>query len=149
MDKKTDDDTKRGIYGARPIQPNEWKQFLGTLRERVILVLTTKETMRGEGMKELEEEMKKHPHSKLLFNGTISSKFFKTYKQLANKQRIKYTTITNRDAVSELGLVLTSRTAVEKEKIHLEETEEPEIKKQTKATTEDFSSFLKKTFQED
>lgn len=123
--KDIEDYLQEGMYGAREINPDEKRKYLGTYRERVILALT-KPQVRGEkGLKELENNMIKFPDARLLMNGNMSFHFFKPYRELASKNNIYYTSVTNREAESDYGIILTEKTAIDLENILLPEEEKP------------------------
>ncbi|WP_077624054.1 YueI family protein [Sediminibacillus massiliensis] len=122
--KDVDDYIQEGIYGAKQTKPGERKRYLGTLRERVILALTKGQVMKNKGHDELLAGMKEHPDSRLLFNGNINSRFLKDYKNMAREAGIQYSSITNKEAKTDLGAILTSDHAIDKENIYLEEAEE-------------------------
>ncbi|GAA5416448.1 hypothetical protein Pryu01_01483 [Paraliobacillus ryukyuensis] len=113
MKKDVDDYLQEGIYGAKEINPGERKQFLGTIRERVVFVLTKGQVMQAKGKKTLEQKVKEHPDAKILLNGNITFRYFKPYRQIATKHNILYTTVNNRDATSEYGLVMAYDYAVD------------------------------------
>ncbi|WP_226035548.1 YueI family protein [Aquibacillus saliphilus] len=125
-----DDYLQEGIYGSREINPSERKLFLGTFRERVVLALTKAQVMQGQGKTEVEQLMRENPKSRLLLNGNVSIRFFKPYKKLASKHNIRYTSVKNRDAKSDYGIVLTLDYAVDKEDIFIvEKNKKEDIKK--------------------
>lgn len=125
--KDVDDYLQEGIYGAKETNPAERKQYLGTLRERIVFVLTKGQVMKAEGLSVLEQKMKDHPNTKLLLNGSITFRYFKPYRQLATKHHMLYTTVNNREARSDYGLVLTHDHAVDHpdEAIFLQEEVHP------------------------
>lgn len=135
MNKKDIEDyLQEGIYGAREIKPDEKRKYLGTYRERVILALTKSQVRGKKGLAELENSMVKFPNSRLLMNGNMSFHFFKPYRELASKNGIFYTSITNREAESDYGIILTEKTAIDVEDILLAEEEKPAKKeKQNKS----------------
>ncbi|MYL21733.1 DUF1694 domain-containing protein [Halobacillus litoralis] len=134
-----EDYLQEGIYGSRETNPGERREFLGTLRERILLALTNGQVMQEEGFEELEKEMSRWPKATLLLNGEISYRFLSPLKDLADKHNIHHTTISNQETETEYGAVLTLDYAVEKEEIHyhppVEQEEAPERK-----------SFLKRWF---
>lgn len=140
MKKDVDDYLQDGIYGAKEINPAERKVFLGTLRERVVFVLTKGQVMKAKGVKELEKNIIDNPGATILLNGNITFRFFKAYRQLATKHNVLYTTVNNRDAESDYGLVLTYDYAVDQTDIFLQEQKETVSKQQKK------SSFWKRLF---
>ncbi|MDL4841167.1 YueI family protein [Aquibacillus rhizosphaerae] len=123
MKKDIDDYLQDGIYGTKEINPSERKVFLGSLRERIVLALTKGQVMKNNGVDQLEIAMKAYPEAKLLLNGNVSYRFFKPYKAAASKNNIPYTSVKNRNAKSNYGLVLTLEYAIDKEDIHLKEQE--------------------------
>ncbi|GGM40848.1 hypothetical protein GCM10011351_28830 [Paraliobacillus quinghaiensis] len=138
--KNIDDYLQEGMYGAKEINPAERKVFLGTLRERVVFVLTKGQVMKAKGLKELEQKIIAHPDATILLNGNITFRYFKPYRQLATKHNVLYTTVNNRDAESNYGLVLTYGHAVDHEDIFLEEKKAPKVEQKKK------NSFWKKLF---
>ncbi|WP_042220534.1 YueI family protein [Oceanobacillus manasiensis] len=138
--KNVDDYLTEGMYGTRLPKDAERKQFLGTLRERIVLALTIGQVMTDKGVKKLEEAMKENPNTTLLINGHVSYRFLKEEKELAKKYNITYTTITNEESDTEIGAVLTYDHAIDKENIFMEE--EPEETKQSKE--QENTSFLSK-----
>jgi uncharacterized protein YueI len=127
MKKTVEDILKEGIYGEKQIKPDERRRFLGTFRERVVLALTKDQVMRNAGLKELEEMMQSHPNTKLLLNGDLDFQQYDKYRELANKQNIHYTLVSNKSfkTKSDIGLLLAyENLAIEKENIFIEEKEE-------------------------
>ncbi|WP_082235366.1 YueI family protein [Halobacillus massiliensis] len=114
-----DDYLQEGIYGSRQTKPAERKQYLGTLRERIVLVLTKGQVMQKQGINELSQAMKKHKDAKLLLNGKVSYRFRKPYRQIAAKNSIQHTTVSNQEAETDVGAVLTVDYAIEKEDVEL------------------------------
>lgn len=108
-----------GIYGARETKRAERRQYLGTLRERVLLALSKGQVRKQEGLKELEKELQSKDAAELLLNGELSYRFLTDYKKLANKYGVEYTTISDLEVETDLGIVLTADYAVEKEDIFL------------------------------
>jgi uncharacterized protein YueI len=142
--KKMDDYIQEGIYGPKEIRPDERRKFLGTIRERVVLVLTQAEVRGEKGIKELTEAMKQYPSSKMLLNGDMNFRFFKPYREVANQHKISYTSITDKASTSNYGLVLTMPDAIDKEEIFLPEEKEVPQEEETKKT-----SWWKKLFETD
>ncbi|MFD1038214.1 YueI family protein [Virgibacillus byunsanensis] len=140
--KDVDDYLTEGIYGARKPKQAERKKYLGTLRERIVIVLTKGQIMSDKGLVKLEEAMQKHPNTELLINGHVSYKFLAEEKALATKQNIPYTTITNEESDTDIGAVLTYDYAIDKKDIFIKEESEEE--KNTQEET--FSSRIKRWF---
>lgn len=138
-----EDYLQEGIYGSRETKPGERKKLLGTLRERVLLALTKGQVMQEVGKKELYDNIKQYPEAKLLLNGEVSYRFLSPYKDLADKQGIHHTTISNQESESDFGAILTLDYAVEKETITIEVDE-----KESKAPSEEngMKGFFKSLF---
>lgn len=121
--KSVDDYLTDGLYGTRLPKENERIQFLGTLRERIVLALTIGQVMTDSGINKLEEAIKENPKAKLLINGHVSYRFLKEEKSLASKYKIPYTTITNNEKDTDIGAVLTYDHAIDKENIFIDDEE--------------------------
>ncbi|MCP3028565.1 YueI family protein [Halobacillus sp. A5] len=138
-----DDYLQEGIYGGRQTKPGERKQYLGTLRERIVLVLTKGQVMQEAGVEELKEKMKEHKDAQLLLNGEVSYRFRKPYRNIADQYDIHHTTISNHETDTDAGAILTVGYAIEKEDIYLETKEEPrEVNRENKGVI----GFLKSLF---
>ncbi|AXI07915.1 DUF1694 domain-containing protein [Oceanobacillus zhaokaii] len=124
--KNVDEYLTDGMYGTRLPKDDERKQFLGTLRERIVIALTIGQVMTDKGLGKLEEAMKDNTQAKLLINGHVSYKFLKEEKALADKYHIPYTTITDEENNTDIGAVLTYDYAIDKEEIFVKEEIEPE-----------------------
>ncbi|WP_076558505.1 YueI family protein [Salimicrobium flavidum] len=114
-----DDYLQEGIYGAKETKPGERRRFLGTLRERVVLVLDKGQVMQKQGMDELAEQMEEHPDAKLLLNGEIRYKFRKPYSRLADQHGIHTTSVSNQENDTDVGVILTVDYPIEKETIEV------------------------------
>ncbi|QKY71086.1 YueI family protein [Lentibacillus sp. CBA3610] len=119
--KNVDDYLTEGIYGKKQTKRSERQQFLGTIRERIVIALTKGQVMSDKGLAKLEEAMKSNKDAKLLMNGDVSHKFLKEEKALANKYNIPYTEVTNEDADTDIGAVLAYDYAIEKENIFIDD----------------------------
>ncbi|MYL72821.1 DUF1694 domain-containing protein [Halobacillus litoralis] len=119
-----EDYLQEGIYGSRQTKPGERKQYLGTLRERVLVALTKGQVMREQGQEELVDLMKSYQDAELLLNGDVSYRFLSPYMDLAEEHNIHHSIVSNKETHSEFGAVLTLDYAVEKEHIRVEEEKE-------------------------
>lgn len=119
--KNVDDYLTEGMYGKRRPKEHERVQYLGTLRERIVLALTLGQVMSDSGIKKLEQVMKENPKARLIMNGEVSSRFLKEEKALANKYNIPYTTITNNENNTDIGAVLTYDYAIDKKNIFMDD----------------------------
>ncbi|RYG74220.1 DUF1694 domain-containing protein [Lentibacillus lipolyticus] len=140
--KNVDDYLTEGIYGPKETKQSEREQFLGTIRERIVIALTKGQVMSDKGITKLDEAMQKNKKAKLLINGDVSYKFLKEEKALAKKHDIPYTEITNKNAETDIGAVLTYDYAIDKEHIFIED--EPVKEKNQEADT--FFSKIKRWF---
>ncbi|MDQ0229996.1 YueI family protein [Metabacillus malikii] len=117
MSDKLDEYVQQGIHGVREINPDERRLYLGTLRERVIVVLT-KEQVREKGTYiEIEKRMKESKDATLYLNGNMNYQYLSDYIKLANKLNIKYTISTNKEYNSKYGLVLAEQEAINTDNI--------------------------------
>ncbi|WP_077356559.1 YueI family protein [Virgibacillus halodenitrificans] len=147
--KDVDDYLTEGIYGARRPKKAERKQYLGTLRERIVLALTKGQVMSDKGLKKLEEAMKENKDAQLLINGHVSHRFLKEEKALAEKYNISYTTVTNEEEDTNIGAVLAYDYAVEKENIFIEEEESVKEKKENETAKPSFIKKISRLFKTD
>ena len=143
--KNVDDYITEGIYGTRRPKEDERREFLGTLRERIVIALTVGQVMTDSGIANLDAAMKKHnKDTKLLINGKVSHRFLTEEKALANKHDIPYTVISNEETETDIGAVLTYNYAINFENIFIEDAPEEE---QVKADENNsFFSRLKNWF---
>jgi uncharacterized protein YueI len=126
-----DDYIQQGIHGVREIKPDERRKFLGTLRERVVVVLTKQQVREKGTYKEVEELMKNNIKATLFLNGTMYYSYLSDYIKLANQVGTKFLISTNKEYDSELGVVLAYDYAINKEDIYIvaqkdTKNEEPE-----------------------
>jgi uncharacterized protein YueI len=137
-----DDYLNQGIYGTKEIKPEERNKFLGTLRERVVVVLTQQQVREPGTYKEAEEMIKSHPKATLYLNGNIIYTYLSDYIKLANKYGNPFKVVTNKKVNSELGLVLAYDYAIDHEIIYID-------KKDTEEKEDDnfFSRFFKNLFE--
>jgi uncharacterized protein YueI len=143
---KVEEYLKQGIYGAKETNPDERRQFLGTLRERIEVALTQAQVMEEEIYKEVEQAMKNHPKLHLLLNGQIDYRFLSKYVKLADQNQMKFTIETNKEHQTDIGLVLAHEDAVDKENIYITQSMvQPELEPQQKKNKGLFSFFKKLT----
>ncbi|GAB2565632.1 YueI family protein [Gracilibacillus alcaliphilus] len=117
--KEIDDYLQEGIYGAKELNPDEKRTYLGTYRERVILAVTKKEVRGKKGLETLEPLLQQYREAKLLINGQMNINYIRPYRELADKYNISYTYITNKESDSTYGLVLAADHAVDIKEIQL------------------------------
>ncbi|MCQ6280516.1 YueI family protein [Bacillus sp. EB600] len=115
-----DDALKEGMYGPKEIKPEERRQFLGTLRERIVVVLKNGQVTEQKVYPQIEQNIKEHPTAHLFLNGNIDYEQLSKYVKLANKYHIEHTIVTNKEHNTEIGLVLAMDHAIDKEEIYVE-----------------------------
>ncbi len=122
MAKKTVDDVlKEGIYGPKETKPDERRKYLGTLRERVVIALTTGETMGSDTVQpELKRLLDENKEAHLFLNGNVPYTALSKYIKAAMDLKMDYTIVTNKEHQSEFGLVLAHSYAINKEQIRLD-----------------------------
>ena len=111
---------QQGIYGKKEIKPEERKKYLGTLRERVIAVLYQSQVLEEKAYPEITELMKEHPKAFLFLNGNMNYTHLSKYVELANRYKVRYKIVLNKDYNTDLGLVFAEEAAINKEDIYIE-----------------------------
>lgn len=144
LNKDVNDFLYEGIYGTKLNNPEERKQFLGELRERVILALTKGQVMQDKTLKELEKVMKEYKNTKLVLNGNMSYEALKQEKNLASKYNIPFVVVNNQ-STSEIGVVLVSDAAVDVEDIYVTNNSAKKTETMAKSVNP-FISFLRNWF---
>ena len=124
MSRKVEDYLEQGIYGTKEIKPGERREFLGTLRERVIIVLTKSQVFENNLYPEIEYRMKQYPRANLLLNGQMDYQYLGKYIKLSNQYNIPYKIVLNKEYNSALGLVLAEKNAIDKGDIYIENVKE-------------------------
>lgn len=127
---RLDEYIQQGIHGPREINPDERRKFLGTLRERVVVVLTKSQVREPGTYKEVENLMSKNNHATLFLNGNMNYSYLSDYIKLANKVGNKFLLSTNKEHDSDLGLVLAYDHAVNIEDIYITKDEKTERKEE-------------------
>ncbi|MFD1737562.1 YueI family protein [Bacillus salitolerans] len=136
-----DDYLKTGIYGMKEIKPDERNRFLGTLRERIVVALTQQQVKEPGTYLEVEELLRSNPKAKLYLNGQIQYSYLSDYIKLANKYGNPFTSVTNKQSKTDIGLVLAYDYAIEKEEVFLEKSRES-----TKEEEQNKESIISKFF---
>ncbi|ALC82218.1 MULTISPECIES: YueI family protein [Bacillus] len=119
-DSSMDQYIQQGIYGTLETKKDERRLFLGSIRERVIIALTIGQVRRKAVYKEVEQALNSNKEAKLLLNGQMNYGDFSKYIQLANKSGNDFTIVSD-SFHPLLGLVLAAPTAVDKDKIYIED----------------------------
>lgn len=114
-----DDYMQKGMYGAKETKPEERRKFLGTLRERVVLALNQSQVIEPSPYKEILDAMQKNNGAKLYLNGHLDYSYLSKYIKEANQANMEYTIVTNKEADSEIGLLIAYDYAINKEDIYI------------------------------
>ncbi|MRX73561.1 DUF1694 domain-containing protein [Bacillus lacus] len=120
-DDKMDLYLKQGMYGPYETLPEERNFFLGTIRERVLVALTTGQVRQNSVYSIVKEKMQARKNGKLLLNGKIDYSALSKYVKLANDERIEFSIISDLDRSTKIGLVYTADYAVEEEEIYVKD----------------------------
>ncbi|RDI41233.1 YueI family protein [Falsibacillus pallidus] len=136
-----DDYIQKGIYGEKQTKPDERRKFLGTLRERIVVAITKSQVRDKNILDELDEIISSHKKAKMLLNGEMDYSYLSPFIKLANKHRLSFSIVENKQSSTDIGLILAYDHAIDKEEIYLkqEETEQP-------AATEKKQSLFQKLF---
>ncbi|MEC0276387.1 MULTISPECIES: YueI family protein [Peribacillus] len=137
---KVEDYLEQGIHGPKEIKAGERREFLGTLRERVVIALKRSQVFETNVYPEIEQMMKQYPHSNLFLNGQMDYQYLGKYIKLAMSHDIPYKIVLNKDHNSDLGLVLAERNAINKEEIYIEK----QIHAQQVFKKKSFTAFFKR-----
>lgn len=149
MSKKTVDDyLQEGIHGAKEIKPEERKEFLGSLRERVVVALGQKIVFENKIPPAFEEILRSHTEAVLYLNGHISYTYLSKYVKLAESAKVQFKIVMNKDYNSPHGAVLAYGHAINKEDISLPEEKKPDTQKEKEESVGGFS-FFKNLFKRD
>jgi uncharacterized protein YueI len=142
---QVEDYLEKGMHGPKETKPEERRKFLGTLRERVIAVLTKSQVMEPGIYPEIRDLMKKHPNAKILLNGELDYSFLAGYIKAAREQNIPFSIVGNKGSRTDIGLVLASPAAINMENIFI--SKRKSLKKQKSSKKKRFSlSAIKKWF---
>ncbi|SNT46966.1 Uncharacterized protein YueI [Bacillus sp. OK838] len=143
---KVEDYLEQGIYGPKEIKPGERREFLGTLRERVVIVLKKSQVFEMNVYPEIEQMMKRHPRSNLFLNGQMDYQYLGKYIKLAISHNIPYKIVLNKDHNSDLGLVLAENNAINNEVIYIEKKNQAIQVIKKKSVKAFFKRWIKKIF---
>ena len=139
MNKKTVDDyLQEGIHGPKEIKPAERKEFLGTIRERVVVVLSQAQVFQKQIPAGFIDILKNNKEAKLYLNGHISYTHLSKFVKAADENGIQFKIVMNKDFNSPHGLVLAYDHAINKDNITLIE----QSKEQKENLTEKKKGFF-------
>ena len=143
--KSMDDYLQQGIHGAKEINPDERRRFLGTLRERVVVALTQGEVRRKKVEPELKRILVENKDAHLYLNGNMNYSALSKYINAAEAIGNAYTIVTNKEFDSQFGLVVAYDYAIDKGDITLPKKINP-IAAQSATGNKGLVSFMKTLF---
>lgn len=139
-----EDYLKQGIYGPKQLKPAERRLYLGTFRERVIIVLTKLQVGKDDVYNEVINLMEENSDAQLLLNGHMNYSFLSKYIKHATDIGLSYTVVTNADYNSEYGLVLAHNYAINKDDIYI--NDELDSQSTERKQTSKIKAFFKRLF---
>ncbi|CAH0344031.1 YueI family protein [Bacillus sp. CECT 9360] len=137
-----DDYLQEGIHGKKEIKPEERRKYLGTLRERVVAVLTQAQVREKTIYPEIDRLLKENPQATLLMNGSLNYSDIAKYIALAKDNKTAYKIVANSTHVTELGLVLACDTAIDKATISIDSRPKKAVEKKKKPSL--FSKIIRR-----
>lgn len=137
-----EDVLQQGIHGPLETKPDERREFLGTLRERIIVALKKAQVAEKSIYPQVEQEMKANPQSHLFLNGNMDYMKLSKYVKLAAKYNLEHTIVTNKERDTEIGLILAMDYAIDKDEIYL--TNKPFIQPEVKKSKGLFAKIFKR-----
>lgn len=133
---------QQGIHGPMETKPEERREFLGTLRERIIIALKKAQVAEKRIYPQIEQEMKANPQAHLFLNGNMVYMTLSKYVKLAAKYNLEHTIVTNKEHDTEIGLVLAMDHAIDKDEIYV--TNKPLIQPEVKKSKGLFAKIFKR-----
>ncbi|GHI00596.1 YueI family protein [Neobacillus kokaensis] len=121
-----DEVLQQGIHGALETKPDERRKYLGTLRERIVVALKKEQVAEETVYPQVEKLMKEYPKAHLFLNGDLQYEQLSKYVKKAVMHKIGHTIVTNKEADTDIGLVLAMDYAIEKDEIFISK-KAPEI----------------------
>lgn len=137
-----EDVLQQGIHGPLETKPGERRQFLGTLRERIIIALKRAQVNENKIYPQVEQEMKANPQAHLFLNGNMDYMTLSKYVKLAAKYNLEHTIVTNKEHDTEIGLILAMDHAIDKDEIYV--TNKPQIQPEVKKSKGLFAKIFKR-----
>ncbi|ANZ61702.1 hypothetical protein AYR62_03960 [Secundilactobacillus paracollinoides] len=83
------------MYGTPMLHPDEQRQYLGTFRERVSLLVTVQEIRDKQFQDALTQEISAHPDYQVIFNGHLEAAELAPYMGIASKAGTKFTIVSD------------------------------------------------------
>lgn len=133
----------KGIHGNKETKLSERRKFLGTLRERIIIVLTQSQIRESGIYPQVETAFKNNRDAHLYLNGNMNYNELSKYTQLANKFKIEYTIVTNKDYNSDIGLAFAHNYAIDRDEIYVKNKVEQKSETTETKKTSFFDLFSK------
>ncbi|USS91268.1 YueI family protein [Fructilactobacillus carniphilus] len=106
--------------GTPQINPDEQRQYLGTFRERVALVVSVREVGNDAAIKQVRQLLEQHSNYSVLINGNLDSALQSPYLKLAGELHAKFTLKNNADygtAADQAAVVIAAPNAINVESI--------------------------------
>jgi uncharacterized protein YueI len=119
MGEHVDDYIDRGIHGVKETKADERQLFLSTIRERVILALTDGQVMKSTVYEPITKLVKQYPDCRMFLDGELNYSYLSKYIKLANKLNIPFTIVDDMRNQTNIGLVLASSKAINKDSIYV------------------------------
>lgn len=141
-----DEILQQGIHGPKEINPDERRKYLGTIRERIVAVLTKAQVYEKGIYTEIETLMKENSGAQVLLNGNMGYNNLAKYVKLAKKYNLVYKMVTNQEHDSDIGLVLAYEHAIDKENIEIAKITPGKQKVKNSEEKKGIFSFLGKMF---
>ncbi|MFB7142472.1 YueI family protein [Gottfriedia sp. NPDC056225] len=110
----------KGIYGEKQVKIEERNVFLGTIRERIEIALTTSQVMSNSIYPNVENSIKNKDVT-LLLNGTLPYNSISKYILMAKNKNIPFSLVNNLPVPTPIGLVVTHSKAIEKNEIFVKD----------------------------
>lgn len=146
MSKDPNEYLQKGQYGLKQTLPDERRKFLGSLRERVYLVVPLEQVETKQAEQAFAEEFKQHPDGSLLLNGTYDMSTYAHLIQLSKQAEIAFTFVANENAEhSPYAAIFTAAAAINEPLVELNE-KYPLPEKNTPQKNEKKKSFFKRFF---
>ena len=147
MSGKIDEYLQQGMYGTRQTKPDERREFLGTIRERIVVALTQPQVREKGVYKQVGAAIKENREARLYLNGYIQYSALSKYTRIASNYDVQYTIVTNKNHNSEIGLVLAYDHAIDKEEIYVEK--EIQVAKLEKSNRKSLFTIFERFFKQE
>lgn len=112
------------MYGPPKLHPDEQRQYLGTFRERVSLLMSIEQLQKGEFLSAFQTELNAHPDYQVIFNGHTGMSALKPYLKIAGSLQRAFTIVQDDfygNSPADSGLVVVAKTAINQFPIKIED----------------------------